>query len=358
MGVLTIEVDAQKLKDVVKRSDRVCGTLEPSNRRLAFFAQDGKLYALASDGCLKGSFELSPYLFSRSFQPFEISLDVLKQFSSELSGKVNLLIQDGIITFKCQNEILRLKVNYVDNIQIQKIAEKGIKMVRRKFLSEIDYSSCFLEEGNNVDVFISGNLLELISHYAGILSYVKLNVGQNELTGASYSISIPYVSSRHVVKALDLEESEEIIIYYDEYEKKLHLKSTHLYTLCGDTPAENPERVRNVCSQFKVHSKISASQLQKLLRRSLISGRFSDVQLYTRLGEVVVVSQYGSIAYKGSMEADINAIFSVKTKANLLRSALNRIGSQNILVDVIDDFVVFSSPSLTRFLILRNERVQ
>lgn len=367
MGSFTIEIDAEKLKDILKKADRVCGTLEPSNRKLTFFPQEGKLYLMASDSCFRGYFELSPYLFSKPFQPFQISLDVVKQFSSELLGRVNLLFQDGIVTFKCQNEILRLRVNYIENMAIQKVPEKMVLVSKKKFLSDFDLASCFIEEGSNVDIFISPNNIELISHHSGMLSYIKLgtqNIEESEeketfeFKSGSFSTSIPYVSARHIIKTFDLEEIEEIKIHFDELDQKMYILGNDIFTVCGDKPTETPEKIRNLCNRFQIQAKINAAQLQKLLRRSLISGRFSDTQLYTRNGELVVVSQHGGIAYKGGINTEINVNFSIKIKAHLLRSALNRMGSQNVLIGIVDDFVLFSSPSLTRFLILRNERVE
>jgi len=363
MGTFTIELDSEKLKNIVKKADRICGTLEPSTRKLTFFTQEGKLYILASDGCFKGYFELSPYLFSKPFPAFEIPLDVVKQFSTELAGRVNLLFQDNTITLKCQNEILRLKVNYVGKeIRIPRPYESIIKLSKKKFLNELDFVSCFLEEGSYANVFLTSNFVEFISHHMGIVSYVKSKVEklleEDNVKFSKMSISIPYVSARHIIKTIDTEETEELRIHFTEGEQQLIIQSANFYTSCGDLPEENPDRIKNLCQMFEAKVRISTTQLQRLLRRALISGKFSDVQLYTRNGELVVVSQSGAIAYKGSIELESTIPFSVKTKAHLLRSALARIGSQNILIDVVQDYVVLSSPSLSRFLILRNERVQ
>ncbi|MCX7653483.1 MAG: hypothetical protein N2Z58_02240 [Fervidobacterium sp.] len=366
MGMFTIEIDSGKLKDILKKADKVCGTLEQSNRKISLFSYEGKLYLLASDGCLYGYFDLAPYLFPKTFQPFEIPLDVVKQFSLELNGKVNLLFQDNMITFKCQNEILRLRVNYAGKeICFPKISDLHIRLLRlsrKKFINELDFVSCFLEEGSYTNFFITKDGVEFISHHMGIVSYVRLK-SESKLENKDeefreFSLRIPYVSSRHIIKALDTEQTEELTIYFDGSVLKLHIEAANYYTFCGDLAEESPDRIRNLCRSFEPKLRINSLQLQRLLRRSLILGRFSDVQLYTRSGELVVVSQHGPIAYRGSMEIEINLSFSIKTKAHFLKSALTRIGSQYILVDVIDDYVLLSAPSLSRFLILKNEKIQ
>ncbi|MFN3691932.1 MAG: hypothetical protein ACK4R7_03470 [Fervidobacterium sp.] len=382
MGTFQIELDSEKLKETIKKADKVCGTLEPSNRKITFFAEEGRLYLLASDGCLGGYFEISQYLFSKNFSPFEIPLDVVKQFVSELNGKVNLIYQNGIVTFKCLNETLRLRVNYSsEEVKLPKVPQHYINISRKQLLNEIDFVSCYLEEGQNINVFINGKVIELISHNFGIVAYSvlkayniqryvsqeddkKVDVRANENIEDKLNkvaLSIPYVSARHTIKVLDLEDNEELKIRYSANEKKVYIEGRNLYKVCGDKPEEGPDRIGSLCKMFKQKFRINNNQLKRLLRRALIAGKFSDMQLYTRSGELVVVSHHGSIAYKGSMEigeTESNNQFSIKTKAYLIRGALNRIGSQNVLVDVIENWAILAAPSLTRFIILKNNTVQ
>lgn len=382
MGAFQIELDSEKLKEIIKKADKVCGTLEPSNRKITFFAEEGKLYLFATDGCLGGYFEISQYLLSKNFHSFEIPLDVVKQFVAELNGKVSLIYQNGVVTFKCFNETLRLRANYSsEEVKLPKVPQHSIDISKKQFLNEIDFVSCYLEEGQNINIFINGKVMELISHNFGIVAYSVLkayntqrHVSQEDDEKGDVqaiknvedklkrvALSIPYVSVRHTIKVLDLEDTEELTIRYSDVEKKMLIKGKNLYKICGDEPEEGPNRIGSLCKMFKQKFRINNSQLKRLLRRALIAGKFSDMQLYTRSGELVVVSQHGSIAYRGSMEigeTESNIQFSIKTKAYLIRSALNRIGSQNVLVDVIEDWAILAAPSLNRFILLKNDIVQ
>lgn len=381
-----IELDSEKLKDIVKKADKICGTLEPSNRKITFFAEGSSLYVFASDGCFSGYFEVSRYIFPKIFSPFEVPLDVVKQFIVELSGKIILIYQNGIVTFKCFNETLRLRVNYVSNeINLPKIPQFAITVPKSHFLNELDFVSCYLEEGQYVNAILNGKTVELIAHNFDMVSYSALKTNsisdaanavntvdtidtkfeyiensQTEKSG-QLALSIPYVSVRHIIKTFDLEEAESFALYLDNFQKKIYIVGKNIYKVCGNDLEEDPIRIRTICKTFKQKLRINNSHLKKLLRRALIAGKFSDINLYTHLGELVAVSRYGSIAYKGSMEIEEikeEVKFFIKTKAYLFRSALNRIGSQNILIDVTEDLVILTVPSLTRFLILKNNGMQ
>ncbi|WP_448377255.1 hypothetical protein [Fervidobacterium sp.] len=363
MGNYIIEVETDTLKNIIKKADKVCGTLEPSMRKLAFFISENMLYLTATDGCLTGYFPVAPF-YSKSLPPFQIPLDVVKQFVSELSGKISLIFQDGILSFKAQNELLRLKTiadQREKEFYIPKLLEY-VTFSKRKLVTELDFVSSFLEEGSYADWYYSGLKLEMISHHIGLVAYSNLERekedNENNVNIERFSISIPYVSTRHLIKVLESDESESVYLAFDSDKRELIVKSENIYTTCSDFSEHEPGKVRDLCARFTSHVKIHASHFQRLLRRALISGRFSDVEIYSRHGEIVVISQHGSVAYKGSIPVSVESEFSVKTKAYMLRSAINRIGSQYISIGVVDDYVLMAPPSTTRFLILKNQRIQ
>jgi len=365
VGSYIIEVEADVLKNVIKKADKVCGTLEPSMRKLALFSSEEKFYLIATDGCLTGYFPISQF-YLKSLPPFEIPLDVVKQFVSELSGKVSLLFQDGTLSFKSQSELLRLRIYPVQKEKkfiIPRFSEYTV-FSKRKFVSELDFVSSFLEEGSYTDWHYNGHRLEMISQHLGLVAYsvierTKYDADNENITNiANFSISIPYVSSRHLIKVLEGDETENIVVSFDSFKMEIVIKSENIYTMCSDISEHNPVNIRDICAKFPTNVKLSTALFQRLLRRALISGRFSDVEIYSRHGEIVVLSQHGSIVYKGSIPSSTEQEFSVKTKAYMLRSALNRIGSQYVSIGIVNDYVLMAPPSATRFLILKNQRIQ
>uniref|UniRef100_A0A7V4KEK3 DNA polymerase III subunit beta n=1 Tax=Fervidobacterium pennivorans TaxID=93466 RepID=A0A7V4KEK3_FERPE len=366
-----VEVEAEVLKSIIKKADKVCGTLEPSMRKLVFLSEDERLYIIASDGCLNGYFPVVPF-YSKIASPFEIPLDVVKHFVSELSGKISLHFQDGVLSLKSQNETLRLRIAPFQKDREEKVFvpkhTEGAVFSKRKLLSELDFASSFLEEGSYVDLYFSRNALEVISQHYGLVAYSRLDVERNmenpesvsELNIGSFSIRIPYVSARHLIKVLEIEETNQVHFSFDPIKNKVVIFSGDMFTMCADIPEETPHMLRNLCIRFEPKIRILSSLLQRLLRRSLIAGRFSDVEIYSRHGEIVVVSQHGSIAYRGSIpiEGESEEIrFSFQTKAFMLRSVLNRIGSQYVLIDNVNEYVLLAPPSLSRFLVVRNKGI-
>jgi hypothetical protein len=367
-----VEVEAELLKGIIKKADKVCGTLEPSMRKLVFLSEDESLYVIASDGCLSGYFPVVPF-YSKITSPFEVRLDVVKHFVSELSGKIILHFQDGVLSLKSQNEMMRLRITPFQKDREEKIFvpkhPEGAVFSKRKLLSELDFVSSFLEEGSYVDLYFSRSALEVISQHYGLVAYSRLDVERNtdnpemvsENDMVSFSVRIPYVSTRHLIKVLEIEETNQVQFSFNPIRNKVVIFSGDTFTMCADIPEETPHVLRNRCSRFEPKIRILSSLLQRLLRRSLIAGRFSDVEIYSRQGEIVVVSQNGPIAYKGSIPIQRESEevqFSFQTKAFMLRSVLNRIGSQHVLIDNVDEYVLLAPPSLSRFLVVRNQRIQ
>lgn len=367
-----VDVEAEVLKTVIKKADKVCGTLEPSMRKLVFLSEDERLYIIASDGCLNGYFPVCSF-YSKISVPFEIPLDVVRHFVSELTGKISLHFQDGVLSLKSQNETLRLRISPLQKDREEKIYvpvnAQGTAFSKRKLLAELDFASSFLEEGSYVDLYFIRNTLEMISQHYGLVAYSQVEVeknsedpgAKNEQDISNFSIRIPYVSARHLIKVLEIEETNQVQISFDPITNKILIFSGDIFTLCTDVPDESPDLVRNLCSRFEPRIRILSSLLQRLLRRSLIAGRFSDVEIYSRHGELVVVSQHGAVAYKASIpvQNEMQVVeFSFQTKAYMLRSAINRIGSQYINIGTVSEYVLLAPPSLSRFLIVRNQRIQ
>lgn len=368
-----MEIEATRLKNAVVKADKVCGSLEPSNRKLSFIVDNGRLYAVASDGCLSGYFDLGPFLFQRPFAPFEVPLDILKQFLSELSGHLTLTYQDQIFTLRAMGEVLRLKVNrssYIErsrgDFSLIKEAVWYAGISKRRLLGDLDLVSSFLEEGAKAELHISSAGVEMCSHHAGIASYTSHEWPKLELLnrGGSWpvpeNLSVPYVTSRHLLKVLEQESSDTVEISHDgsrlffRFGGELGGLPLSFYSLCGDRTEGFISTLRAVTREAQIVGRIPSRHLLRILRRSLIVGRFSEVELRGEPGTVVVFAQHSGIAYRASIDVELDLAFSTRVRAYLLRSALNRLGTQNVLVSVRRDFVLFFTPSLTRFILLPN----
>lgn len=186
----TLEIDVQIFKEAIKRADKTCGTLEPVNRKLVFSPVSDRLYIFATDGCLTGIFEICPFLFSKPFSAFEVPLDVLKQFLSELSGTLVFNYQDQVLTLKCHGETLRLRTGRPSMQNFQQFKEiltdfrkppSPLRVNRRRFLSALDFVSAYLEEGSKVDVLFQGENILLFAESSGILTHSRIRTFESLL---------------------------------------------------------------------------------------------------------------------------------------------------------------------------------
>ncbi|ODN30681.1 hypothetical protein [Fervidobacterium thailandense] len=367
----TLEIGVERLKEAVKKADKTCGTLEPTNRKLVFTVANEKLYVLATDGCLTGIFEISPFIFSKAFSAFEVPLDVVKQFLSELSGTLIFSYQDQILTLKCYSETLRLRTSRptLQNLQDPHFSREiatylrkplaFLRVNRRRFISSLDFVSAYLEEGTKVDVVFHGGDILLFSESSGVLTHSRLQSFENDLDdldsvwSAYAPLSIPFVSSRHLIKALEVEQVEEIELW--EERGKLLVAGQSLYISCADKPELSHLEILGLLRNLTPQGRIPTRSLQKVLRRALIAGRYSEVDIQSRHGQLTFISHHGSITYKASLETSVEANFSVKARAYVLRTVLGRLNSQNTLISVEGQHVIFYSPSLTMFILLRNQ---
>lgn len=369
----TLEIDVQIFKEAIKRADKTCGTLEPMNRKLVFSPVSDKMYIFATDGCLTGIFEICPFLFSKPFSAFEVPLDVLKQFLSELSGTLVFNYQDQVLTLKCHGETLRLRTGRPSMQNFQQFKEiltdfrkppSPLRVNRRRFLSALDFVSAYLEEGSKVDVLFQGENILLFAESSGILTHSRIRTFEsllafeerelsNTQNSPCASLSIPFVTTRHLIKVLDIDEVEELELW--EEKGKLFLSSRSLYISCADKPELSHVEILQTLQNLKFQGRIPTKSLQRVLRRALISGRYSEVDIHSKYGQLIFISHHGGITYKASLDVPVVANFSVKARAYMLRMVLGRLNSQNTLVSVEGQYTIFYSPSMTMFVILKNQ---
>lgn len=366
--MFNVELEAERLRESLTKLDKLCGNLEPSNRKLALIPFEGKLYVAANDGCLHGYFELAEHTPQPIFPPFEVPLDIVKQFVSELRGLVTIVHEENLFTLKAEGEVLRLRTaklqkpeRYLEDLSRADVLEWYTGISKRRFTSDLDLVSSFLEEGARAEIHLSAGSLEMCSSHGGILSYTTYELSLDEqlrgmFDGFGESLSVPYVTARHVLKVLELETSDSLDIAQDR--GRFFLRPGNLcgalYSFCGDRTELPVAYLRDVTKQIRMGGHVQARALFRVLRRSLVVGRASEVELVGEPGALVAFAQHPGITYRATVDAALDIRFRTRVRAYFLRSALNRLGSQNILVGLSGEFLLLFTPSLTRFVLLLN----
>jgi len=74
-------------------------------------------------------------------------------------------------------------------------------------------------------------------------------VSENDVV--SFSIRIPYVSTRHLIKVLEIEETNQVQFSFNPIRNKVVIFSGDTFTMCADIPEETPHVLRSLCSRFE-----------------------------------------------------------------------------------------------------------
>ncbi|ONN27839.1 hypothetical protein XJ44_02415 [Thermosipho affectus] len=340
---MRLKINVDEMKKALKLIDKVVGSVEKINRKVGFSYNSGYLSMFGSDGCLTVKFvvsEMNPTTLS-----FTLPLDILKFFVYELSGDINIYSDGRYVFLKAKDENLKLKIEDFHLKDFEDRYEKLLDISRSTFLNDLDFVSSHLEEGNFVDLFF-GNGFRLVAENNGIINYVR-----RDNKSSTFSWRIPYYSSRHLIKALQLLKGREIELGYGL--RHMVLKSDQLFNVCGENL--NEEMIYLLEEEFsnaKEFMRISLKNLKRFLRRSMISGRYSRLKLAGNSAGLFFFASSSDMEYKGHLEISSPEKFQTITNAYFLRSALNRLGSENLIFLKSRKYLLISTINKKRFIFL------
>ncbi|MDK2885545.1 MAG: hypothetical protein PWP54_103 [Thermosipho sp. (in: thermotogales)] len=342
---MKVIVNAEKLKRIVLHIDKVCGTVEPINRLVGVSYDNGNLVFYGGDGCFSVKAEVSE--MNPTSLRFSTSLDILKYFISELKGNVLIYSDGNFVTFKVKEENLKIRVGKFRFEKFEDRFDVISKISNTFFIKDLDFVSSHLEEGSMVDLFF-GNKTKMAAESRDIICYVSRDAIENN---SSIFWSIPYYSSRHIVKSLKDDSVRELLV--GKGLNYLIFKGEFLYNLCGEEIKENKlifieEEIKN----GKIIAKIGASHFKHYLRRSMILGRNSQVKISGSRNGIFFYTFSRGMEYKGVLETKIESPFTTIVNAYFFRSALNRIGGENLQIFLGKSHLIISTVQKRRFILL------
>jgi hypothetical protein len=306
---------------------------------------NGKLVFYGGDGCFSVKAPVSE--MNPTSLRFSTSLDILKYFMSELKGNVLIYSDGNFVSFKVKEENLKLRVG---KFRFEKFEDRfdNISKLNKIFLiKDLDFVSSHLEEGSLVDIFF-GEKTKMAAESREIICYTTRET--MESYGSTFW-SVPYYSSRHVVKSLKDDSSRELII--GRGLNHLVFKGEFLYNLCGEEITDNKlYLIEEEINAGKIVAKIGANSLKHYLRRSMILGRNSQVKITGTKRGIFFYTFTKGMEYKGVLETSIQEGFSTIVNAYFLRSALNRIGGENLQISIAKKYLIISTVQRKRFILL------
>lgn len=343
-------VDSRELKEWLFLLDKLVGTVEPSARFVDFFFRDG-LWLRASDNCA------SVEVFLGKIPRFEgsrrVSLDLLKFFLSDVKVKeVHVTISQDHLVLKAGNEVLDVRCR-VGEVPPEDGKEEFLcTLSKREFESSINFASSNLDEGEFLVLLFEEKDVLMFGPSSEIVTLSQISA----VPTTSFSLKIPYVTVRHVFKALQRLNVQTL----DFYEKsgKLVVKYPYLVMeVCGDRVSEEErEALKRVLSEKVVERLESKKEvLAKLVRKAAVISRGSYATLSRRGNVMRVVVKKKNLSYTAELFVEPGRDFLVVFPSKKLRSALARMEGEKVVLELTERFLKISNLSGTRTVFLELE---
>ncbi|ABR30138.1 hypothetical protein SU69_01395 [Thermosipho melanesiensis] len=340
---MRLVVNSNEIKKALRLIDKVVGSVEKTNRRVGFAYNHGYLNMFGSDGCLTVKYEVSE--MNPTTLSFTLPLDILKFFVYELSGDVYIYSDGRYVFLKAKDESLKLKAEEFHIKKFEERYEKILNVSKNKFLNDLDFVSSHLDESGMVDLFF-GDSFKLVAENSGIINYVR-----RDGKSIPFSWRIPYYSSRHLIKSLQLLNDSDIEIGAGV--NALVLKAKHVFNVCGEELDQQAlYLLEEELYRAKEFLKVGLKGIRRFLRRAMISGRNSSIKLMGNKNGIFFYASSSKMEYKGHVEIPSPEDFQVITNAYFLRASLNRLGSENLLLMKSNMFLFITTNSKKRFIIL------
>ena len=345
-------VDSHELREWVFLLDKLVGTVEPSARFIDFFFRDG-LWLRASDNCA------SMEIFLGKIPRFEgsrtVSLDLLKFFLSDVKVKeVYITISQDHLVLKAGNEVLDVKCK-VGEIPPENGKEEFLcTFSKREFERSINFASSNLDEGEFLIFLFEEKSVLMFGPSSDIVTLSQVSA----VPTTSFSLKIPYVTVRHIFKALQRLNVQTL----DFYEKsgKLVVKYPYLIMeVCGDrVDMVEKEALKNILVEETIERLESRKEiLAKLVRKAAVISKGSYATLSRKNDIMKIVVKKKNLSYTAELFVEPGRDFLVVFPSKKLRSTLARMESEKIVLEITERFLKISNPSGTRTVFLELEKL-
>jgi len=346
---LKVLVRTASLAHWLRFCDKIMGSSEYSFGNVFLSYKDG-LVLKATDGCLTAWMKIT------NCEPFygevQVPLKLLKGFLvGEKAEEVEIQVLGDQIVLHGYQETLRIRVSQPKEREHMKPFKEVATMKIREFMIFLDFATAALEEGDMTQIESFDDSLLLIASSRTIVSLCKI---QNSVKG-DFSFSIPYMSSRHVVKALKVYQRDGPMTLAVGDAWLSLISEDFAMQICGENSTHQKEIQQIVTVQQKPEQLYSSfgkfvSKAAWLLPKDTplkITGSGKQIDFY---------GSYGTVQYKAELQMGVSKPFQVEVSPHRLRSALSRM-SAKLFLSVFDEFVRIEDQK-GRFVIVRNFRDQ
>ncbi|MFN4189937.1 MAG: hypothetical protein ACK4E2_02940 [Pseudothermotoga sp.] len=310
--------------------DRIVGSSEYSFGNVFLSYKDG-LVLKATDGCLTCWMKIT------ESEPFygeiPVGLKLLKGFlMGEKSKQILLSISGDQMILQGYQETLKIKTSQPKEREHMKPFKEVGRTSLIKFMDFLDFSTAALEEGDMTYIGSLDSSLIMISPSRTIVSLCKFDDSIDE----EFSFSIPYMSSRHIVKALKVYERDSLLT--------LAIGDAWFSLICQDFAMQ-------VCgekdsNQLKVEQFLCRADSQPLFstfvkfvsKAAWLLPKDATLRITGNGKKIHFHGSYGMVQYKAELDMSLQKPFEIEVSPHRLRSAFSRMSSRTF-VTVFDEFV-------------------
>jgi len=326
-----IKIDHHKFARFVRIFDRVTGTIEPSTRRVYFYANSGNLMAYGTDGCLSVDLTLGDIASFDGF--YAVLLDDLKLLLREKSEDV--MMEFGS-TFQISKgtEIISILHPFVQNPRKKDEVETDQIVDTMQLKRTLDIGSIISREGQMIFVGSQDGRF-----FSACEDYGHTGLAFMNFHGANFAIEIPYESVRHLVKTLDSIREDKI---WFGYSKTIEMKfSDGTLNICSNS-LEDTGRIEEIMNFDGVDFEIPVKALKEGATLSSRFQRRNGGRGYLDLSETmkfVVLSQVS--AYEYTYPIQWGEAVRIPIAPRKFQQFFSRINEKYVKVGLTDRYLIF-----------------
>ncbi|GEM_PF-2786322 len=261
---MILSISGKTLKRALDFFDKIIGRAQ--EKRYILLGGPKDIFLLGSDGLITAQLTLKeglslPYTYC-------LPLDLLRVFLKDLSkGEVKIEIGPSLRLSR-QRDILELTNIQQTSSFLSKIKrERSIPLNLSSFCRILDLASVISEEGDKIIVFSNANTLGAIGENANffVCAFMPFSGKQTQL------LSLPYTSTRRLVKALKVIAEKVASFYLDSQDIIISVPRLKIWVQLFPENEKNLNLFRSLIktktlSQFKLELKDLKNHLSRLSR--------------------------------------------------------------------------------------------
>ncbi|OQY08744.1 MAG: hypothetical protein B6I29_04910 [Marinitoga sp. 4572_148] len=333
-------IPTKRLLKITEFADKFCGKVEPMHRYIYLYF-DKVLRVSMTDGCA-----IADIYFSKEFFPFKniykISIQhlkgLLKGLKEEKTPFVRMLALDEGLKVELDDVTLNIES---ENDEKPEIILKNPELITninlKKYIANLDFCSVQSLEGDLINI-VSDNDYEFWGYFEGYNMITYSHFGRSKI---KFSMEIPYVTVRHIIKSLSLLTEERIGLYLNENSIFIKGKGIKI-NICG---AINPviSNIKPAINPLE-SKKINLKTLRDILNKTYTSLP-ANVRVFLILGKesyILAKDKNTTLTWKINLKFNHNYLAEINHRK--LRSILSRL-NDNVFIELNEKKIMIHDKS-------------